>query len=300
MPYPLGTPRPSCFNKFAEVVVRSAEGTEFFVPRQFVLDALEDTYHLRPPAPATMSTDLREMLSDAFQAMAKLFSSDASKPERSVDFSSLKPVLRICWNLGVCLPVFVQAALESVLVREPLRVYALAAQYDQLELMQEAARAYLRHPDALADAPELDEVASRPYRRLLLYRRACVQALSSLPTSYHDIYEAFGRDWAWASCSECSHKACDDPMASWFLGYYDQVLGALENTPHPDALREDALRADGIALAIKNCTQCASSAPAEVDRFLELLVRRVKRRISKVSRNTLSAYLSLWFLSTLS
>ncbi|EIW58373.1 uncharacterized protein TRAVEDRAFT_47530 [Trametes versicolor FP-101664 SS1] len=280
VPYPCGTPRSK---RPAEVAIRSADGAEFFVPRQFVLDALQDMYSPRSSAPAAPPSDLREMLNDTVQTMIELTSPDASVSGRSLTFSSLKPVLRLFWHHNLSCPSFVQAALGPVLAREPLRVYALAAQYDQVEPMQEAARACLRHTDALADAPELDEVASRPYRRLLLYRRACVLALSGLPSSYHDIYETFGRDWAWLSCSECLHKARCDREASWFLEYYDYVLAVLENTPHPDALREKDLRAEGIARAATSCTQCASSAEAEVDRFLELLIRRVDRRISKVT-----------------
>ncbi len=275
-------------------MIRSAEGAQFFVPRRFVLGSLEKMSNVHNiPYTSAMPHSLPDM-SDAFQTLIKLCYSDTCDLERgSFDFDSLKPILRMCWKLKQRLPACVQATHVPVLVREPLRVFALATQYGQQELMQQAARACLRCVDALAiDAPELDEIASRPYRRLLLYRRRCAEALGDLPTSYHDIYEAFGRDWAWASCPECLQKVHDDdPMSCWFLGYYDRVLAVLEKTPHPDVLRGETLRVDGVARASQSCTKCASSALADVGRFLELLVPQVERRLSKVKLSDITCVL---------
>lgn len=54
-PYSWGTPR---LKRLAEVAVRSAEGTEFFVRRQFVLDALEVMYNLRLSVPRRSANGL--------------------------------------------------------------------------------------------------------------------------------------------------------------------------------------------------------------------------------------------------
>lgn len=202
----------------------------------------------------------------------------------------------MCWKykLRGSARACVQAALAPVLAQEPLRVYVLAAQNDELELMQEAARAYLRHEDALVDAPELDTISTRTYRRLLLYRQACVDsALGNIPGSVEEVYTAFGRDWAWTKCSACIHQARYNRVDTWFYGYYNHVWATLERTPHPDQLREEAMRAEGVAQASANCKKCASYAFTEVSRFLELLAPEVERHISKVKLDGPDYYASV-------
>ncbi|EIW58381.1 uncharacterized protein TRAVEDRAFT_123990, partial [Trametes versicolor FP-101664 SS1] len=215
-----------------EVAVCSADGTEFYVPRQFLVDAspvLESMCNICPSAPSTVSIDLPET-SDMVETLLELCYPFAFDPVRvSTDFDALKPLLRMCWKykLRGAARACVQAALTPALAREPLRVYVLAAQHGEPELMQEAARAYLRHEDALVDAPELDAISTRTYRRLLLYRQACVDAIvGNLPGSVEEVYTAFGR-----AC--LLHVRHGFRRVPWFYGYYDHVWDTLGKTPHP-------------------------------------------------------------------
>ncbi|KAL1945081.1 hypothetical protein VTO73DRAFT_2701 [Trametes versicolor] len=294
-------PRPlrsSLFSRPAvEVAVRSADGAEFYVPRQFLVDAspvLESMCNICPSAPSTVSIDLPET-SDMVETLLELCYPFAFDPARvSADFDALKPLLRMCWKykLRGAARACVQAALVPLLAQEPLRVYVLAAQLDEPELMQVAARAYLRHEDALVDAPELDAISTRTYWRLLLYRLACVDAIvGNLPGSVEEVYTAFGREWAWVNCSACLQRArLGFRRIPWFYGYYDHVWDTLTKTPHPDKLREEAMRLEGVAQASANCKTCASYAVMEVSRFLELLVPEVERLISKVKLDGLECY----------
>ncbi|OJT03301.1 hypothetical protein TRAPUB_6079 [Trametes pubescens] len=269
-----------------EVVVRSVDDDEFYMPRRFLVDAspvLEDMCNARPSPSdrSAISIDLPET-SEAVQALLRLCHPLAPEP-RFPSYRALTPAVPLCWSykLRGAARERVMRALQPWFEKRPVRVYVFAVGREIPELVAMAAKESLRIAGTLDDHPELDTVSGREYRRLLVYRKACCARMADITS-----YEArIDEKWVWGSCG-CRFK--NNPfLAGWFNTFYAIFARALRRMPHPNTVRamklgemEDTLKQ--AALCDTKCQdRCGTRTGKDLPRFLDQLADEVDRRISE-------------------
>lgn len=273
-------------------MVRSADDTEFYIPRRFLVDAspvLEDMCNARPSDHTAISIDLPEK-SDAVETLLRLCHPLAPEPCFS-SRSAFAPTVPLCWSYKLRGPARarVMHALTPGLEEEPVQVYVFAVVHDIPELMAVAAKESLRLAGPLDDHPELDTISGRAYRRLLVYRKACRAEIADI-ASYTGRREA---KWVWGSCY-CRHlKSAGLIRARWFDTFHTKLTQALQTMPHPDTVRKMKL-GDAMKDALKEAalcqggtaSQCGTRAWNDLPCFMDELADEVDRRISEVSLDT--------------
>lgn len=269
------------------ITVRSADGAEFHVSRQFLADAsplleawVAPSHSGEGKNTVSIAIKLPET-SEAVETLLRLCHPLAPAPHFHT-FDAMKGALALLWmyELRGGAGDRIARALESWLETEPVRVYVFAVEEDKLELMAAAAKASLRLAGTLADHEELDAISTRAYRRLLTYRGACAAKMADV-ASYKSVDD---RRWVWRTCG-CGawEPRC---LAPWFATFYASLAQALQTTPHPDTVRSmkdsDALKEAG-RCSSKGDERCGTRAWKDLPCFLDELANEVERRISEVS-----------------
>ncbi|KAL1945079.1 hypothetical protein VTO73DRAFT_2699 [Trametes versicolor] len=298
------TPRSSLFSRpTIEVAVRSADGTEFYVPRQFLVDASPVLEALCTAAAPALAVDLPEVR-DAVETLLVLCHPHAPEPAFPESFDASKPALLLGWKYELRGEAHARArrVLEHWLVVDPVVVYVFAAQPEdeRPELLAEAARACLLEDwYYLARRKALDAISTRVYRRLVAYREACVGKMRLLERLGHGPKNE--KKWVWQSC-HCLYKdrcgsaaGCKAALAraEWFDKFYAGVLRTLQATPHPDAIRGGRFE-DSLKMALQMAARCPSThqyfsprcsvnASHDLPGYLEGLAQKVDEMISEVT-----------------
>ncbi|KAI0332750.1 hypothetical protein GY45DRAFT_442243 [Cubamyces sp. BRFM 1775] len=201
---------------------------------------------------------------------------------------------------------FTTAALAPLLHHfsrlHPLRVYAWAERYNIPEAARRAAQDFLRMEDMFTYVDELAEISCKDYHRLLQYRSRCSQAMKAIGTT--DIVRAwpsqqentpeqgdpFSTGWTWFDCKRCFRKAQSAGKRSafcapWFRQHWDRLIAALVTTPYADAARAPILM-ELVARDAVKCRACRPLAFVQLQRFTELFVADVERRLSQIQIET--------------
>ena len=305
---PQPRPAPAPFDKpQADVTLRTSDGVEFRVFRWILKDAspifagmftlprapsMEGDSH--PPAsaynngepPSTIkvsedSTTLVILLRMFYPCPPLL-----TFPE----MDAAKPVLIALakYRLAGAMPQILNALLPHIRTN-PLRMYALAVRYNIHDLVQVAARAFLAVEDTAVYSEELEEISAGAYVRLMMYRKACGDAVDALFRGVPWMSE--NRTWCWYTCDNCiphscsgvqrSKMTCHCGTAPWFTIYWNQVRDLMKITPSTEALEDpDLMEVD----ELRDCVTCRLlQSHKQRQRYTRLLVAEVERRISNVS-----------------
>ncbi|KAI0664468.1 hypothetical protein C8Q70DRAFT_238135 [Cubamyces menziesii] len=303
---------------FVDIILRSSDGVVFHALQSCLSDAsqvFEDMFLVAQPhrtdalgLPGTLSENEVGMQEsrDVIRALVTI-SHPFGPPPAFASFDAIKPFLdmwpKYDWR-GVALER-AERVVEPFLRDEPLRVYAYAVGKlpegkTLLGLAKKAARACLRFPAfSQIDAPELDMLSARGYRRLLAYRDACVSKITVLKTiRLKTLRSLYGDDCALWGDNAChrfpalvalknrtiyASQTWDGKVTdSYFRRYYGSMISKLLEAPHPSTVlegREELTEAIKIAAT---CPSCARVAFEELPKFQRILANVVENIISQV------------------
>lgn len=192
----------------------------------------------------------------------------------------------------------------SFLCKDPMRIYALACQYE----CREAARLAAKHTLALPTwareyVPELEKINAGRLHRLLLYREACTTVACSLADDQtwivcaHSLLPWFGCDGDESdedvglttvrnppSRKYPSGRVQNISVHMWWLEYTRKSGYALQRSPHGDAVKDRKLVKDVLsAISSSKCKQCNTSKVREAFlSFVDSFAEEVDRRVAEV------------------
>ena len=302
-PAPAPTDAQAPFNKpSADLVLRSSDNVIFRVRKAILAEAspvFEDMFTLpvrQDPSPndPTLVVHMAED-SRVLDGLLRLCYPISETQIRTLDEAIilLEPAKKYCMDstlayLGERLMVFVEA--------QPVRVYALAIRYQlSEEVVRAAAKAFLKISFSSSEAKslkDLDHISASAYARLLDYRDRCSAAAMRSVDDYSWI--AAGR-WCWLECPTSEQQCAVSSQCVVIAGatvrprlWWTNLMAFCRATlqQHPCASILNTNRA-GTALALVQAGKCYSlcgmNAARDVQRFMDLLIKRIDKAVSAVS-----------------
>ncbi|KAI0675746.1 hypothetical protein C8Q78DRAFT_346446 [Trametes maxima] len=250
-----------------------------------------------PPAPTTPSLNIPES-STTLDTLLRLCYPTPRPPHMSLD--SIKPVLHAAhkYQMDSVLDIL-KLRLGELTEDAPLRVYALAIQYDLADTARLAARKFLVRPWNPEDnVPELYDINAGAYQHLLAYRKRCSATLAEITTGLGWLPDD---GWTFMQCSGCCPRlGLDDgsvPMcrlrgsdvdkkpAVWFWRYHDSMGRLLRGRPCAEALADPHLMNQALKRAAR-CGTCREVAYEQMVRFQHKLSQEVTRRLGEIKLDT--------------
>ncbi|TBU41398.1 hypothetical protein BD309DRAFT_992411 [Dichomitus squalens] len=285
-----------------DLIIRTADGTEFHVDRKSIADAsplFSDLFYL----PQTSSDTSDKPILDVAESTAvweRIMHICTHPPEPVIDFAQLSSLLAAGKKYSLR---GVSQRMQDVLLRadyldkKPLSVYALACAYDLPAVARVAARRMLKLPAMLESVPELTSISGRAYHNLLEYRYKCGQAASTAVARSRGLQPMPG----WVDeetikmlvicsstsddCKENSVYYCVHPTEyylrqSW-LDYLDKL--GRELVVRPDgSLASSPEMLEPVVVSAAECIACATKIFGQAIGFAKKVEEVIEDAISKV------------------
>ncbi|TFK82275.1 hypothetical protein K466DRAFT_666610 [Polyporus arcularius HHB13444] len=291
-------------NPAADVVLRSSDGTEFYVFGWILRETspvFADMLVIpQPQAPETASHPLDKELvkppvvdltesRTTLELLLRLCYPSPTAPTFS-SFDDAKPLLDAAHKYDLAFAgSMLEHAIAPFIRDKPIQVYAFAARLHLTDIMEATARASLALPLLWPYTPELEDISAGAYHRLLDYRERCKKALATLsntkwPTSEHK--------WTWRACTGCvehyssrhqengSCGKCGE--ASWFSSFWDDLMARLKERPSPTTLQDPALSDAPALKKALECSTCQGLVHEHIRKFLRMLAGEAEMKISKI------------------
>ncbi|KAI0730833.1 hypothetical protein C8Q76DRAFT_340112 [Earliella scabrosa] len=147
---------------------------------------------------------------------------------------------------------------------EPLRVYAIGAQYGMNDVMRAAARSSLSLSTTKAEmyVHELRDISGRDYFMLLDYRRRCVSAAKKILGDLSWLVDE--RRWTFTQCNKCARDATlytlrgstvQVTVSFWMASHLQRLTSELIDRPCCEAIKAPAL-CDETLIEATRCDYC--------------------------------------------
>ncbi|KAI0642177.1 hypothetical protein C8Q79DRAFT_237645 [Trametes meyenii] len=215
-----------------------------------------------------------------------------------MSLDGIKPVLRAAHKYQMdCVLDVLKLRLGELAMNAPLRVYAVAIQYDLADTARLAARQFLaRAWNAEEDnVPELYDINASAYQHLLAYRKKCSATLAEMTTG---LWWLPDDGWTFTQCSNCRPVSGRDDKgvpicclrdsevgrkpAVWFWRHYNFMGKLLQERPCVGTLVDPHLMNQALKGAAR-CATCREVAYEQMVRFQRKLNQEVTRRLGEVS-----------------
>ncbi|KAI0352393.1 hypothetical protein OH77DRAFT_803835 [Trametes cingulata] len=287
----------------ADLVLQTSDGVAFHVWRCILAEAspvFADMFSLaartsvssatRAPGPPEENTTLN--VPETSRTVYDLLRMCNPPPHAQFEsLDKLKPVLAAAhkYQMDGVMSLLASLLLEYA-ADAPLRVYAIATQYDLHDVMSSAARRFLVHKWALDDyVAELDDISAGAYQRLLAYRKECAAAIAEMCTGLSWLVDS---GWTFMQCQSCPRDtatpACrlrdsdtDRKPTTWFWQHYERMATLLQERPCSETLSDPLLINQALKIAIL-CKTCMVPVHEHMLRFMHKMRKEVSQRISEI------------------
>ena len=225
---------------------------------------------------------------------------------RSLD--ALKPAIAAAdkYQMDDVLLSYRQQLINRFARTEPLRVYAIGAQYWMDDVMRAAARSSLSLSTTEAEeyVHELRDISGRDYFVLLDYRRRCVSAAKKM---LGDLSWLIDGPWTFTQCNTCARDATtlytlrgstvQVKVTVWMTSHFQRLTSELLNRPCGEAIKTPSLCDETLIQATK-CDYCRRVVHDHLRLFMQTLGTTLDQRIDEVRLSvTLEHSLLIVFLT---
>ncbi|KAI0630813.1 hypothetical protein C8Q77DRAFT_1160329 [Trametes polyzona] len=283
----------------AQVIVRSANGTEYHVPRQVLVDAspiLETMCdHIQAEGRVL---ELPDQTEEDVQLLL-LLSHPLGPLPPPTSFEVAQQAIRLAtkYQLRGKAQDRVFMFLRSWWHTKPLKVFVAAVKSEWPGLMQKAARESLRLTvRQVVECDELDEIPTPFYRRLIAHREECVGTAVALADNWRKAHTSSFSNF-FGLCPRI--VSADTSKYHWFHKLCDDLRAHILATPHPDTISaptldplleralRDAAHCEGRvgneAVDFYNTCQCGILASMKLPPILKELSKAVEDKLAEIS-----------------
>lgn len=293
---------PPPFNKAtADVILRSSDLVDFRVRKGIMAEAsgfFEQMFTLPQPTPGPV----------------QVIDRDADLPIICMeeDSRTLEPLLRLCYPAArnrptiedinelraiICAAtkydmqevlIALKQDLQSLAEAMPVRVFAVALLFKFVDVVKEAAKAFLAFAIEDADAPELADIRAKDFNALLKYHRACgvvasrVASDPSWASQYPGVWLNGKYHSTGVTCSRAYIGTHTTICASeWWIKYMAGSTAILAATPSGKAILREG-RTDVALRDASACAMCKLKAMEQMRLFTQRFAEEVEKATSQV------------------